>query len=617
MKEQHILHIKDLDISLGTGDKILNGVDLAIGPGKILGVIGESGAGKSMIGSAIADTLPVGLSISRGLIEFDGLTLTDMTTKTRRDLLGRDIGFIPQEPMTALNPTLTIGQQVGRHLARIGIRSARKREQRAVELFTEVGLNRPRELLKNYTHQLSGGMLQRVLIAMAFASNPRLVIADEPTTALDVTVQRKVIELIAKMREAHNTSVLFITHDLQLAAEVCDDVAVLYAGRIVERGDAQRIIKEPRHPYSRCLNLATPNLAGPKTHLMILPKAMPSPLERTAMAGCTFAPRCPIAGDLCFNAPPPFYEISAGHRSACHWPERTGTITPPPLKEGNENIVLGSDLVMRAKGLGKAYRQHDWLGRTHEVEALRELNFEVREREFVGIVGESGSGKSTLTKLIVGLEDITSGSLDVVGMDRATTPRARFFDRVQLVFQDPQSALNPRRRIGSLVTQSLECRDSGLSPSARKQLAEDLLAKVMLPPDVMDRFPDQLSGGQKQRVNIARALCSNPRLLIADEIVSGLDVSVQAQILELLRELRKDASFSLLLISHDLAVVRHICDRTLVMFRGEIVEQGPVEDIFNNPRHAYTKKLVAAARGHSELYADATEKEAENEAFGK
>ncbi len=599
MTEHDTLHIKDLDISLGTGDKILKGVNMAIGPGKILGVIGESGAGKSMIGSSVADTLPVGLSISRGSIEFDGLTLTDMTAKTRRDLLGRDIGFIPQEPMTALNPTLTIGQQVGHHLARIGIRSTRTREQRAIDLFSEVGLNRPGELLKCYPHQLSGGMLQQVLIAMAFASNPRLVIADEPTTALDVTIQLKVVELIARMREAHNTSVMFITHDLQLAADVCDDVTVMYAGSIVETGDARGIINEPKHPYSRCLNLATPSMAGTKARLMILPKGMPGLLERTAMAGCGFAPRCPVADDLCSSSRPRLDEISAGHWSACHWPERTETITPPPLKADNEESAFGNNLVLRAKGLAKAYRQYDWLGRVQTVEALRGVDFEVREREFVGIVGESGSGKSTLTKLVVGLEDITSGALDVVGMDRTTTPRERFFDQVQLVFQDPQSALNPRRRIGSLVTQSLECRDSDLSASARKQLAKDLLVKVMLPPDVMERFPDQLSGGQKQRVNIARALCSNPRLLIADEIVSGLDVSVQAQILELLRELRKEASFSLLLISHDLAVVRHVCDRTLVMCKGEIVEQGPVEEVFNNPQHAYTKELVSAARGNS------------------
>lgn len=601
MTEHKILHIKNLDISLRTGDKILNGVDLAIGHGKILGVIGESGAGKSMIGSAIADTLPTALSITAGSIEFHGLTLTDMSPRTRRALLGRDIGFIPQEPMTAMNPTLTIGQQFGHHLKRLGIRSKHTREQRAVELFEEVGLNRPRELLGCYPHQLSGGMLQRVLIAMAFASNPRLVIADEPTTALDVTIQLKVVELIAKMREAHNTSVLFITHDLPLAAEVCDEVAVLYAGRVTETGDARSIINAPKHPYSRCLGLATPNLAGPITRLMILPKTMPSALERTAMKGCEFAPRCPLADELCHTVKPRALEVSPGHTSFCHRPDQTAQIAAPQPDSDRSTCVPGDRLVLRAEALGKSYRQHDWLGRVHQVEALKGLNFEVREREFVGIVGESGSGKSTLTKLIVGLEDVTSGRLEVVGMDRMTAPREKFFDKVQLVFQDPQSALNPRRRIGSLVTQSLESRGEALSDDARRQLAIDLLAKVMLPADAVERFPDQLSGGQKQRVNIARALCSNPRLLIADEIVSGLDVSVQAQILELLRELRKESSFSLLLISHDLAVVRHICDRTLVMYRGEIVEQGPVEEVFNNPRHDYTKQLVAAARGHSEL----------------
>lgn len=597
MTDQTILHIRNLDISLRTGEQILNDIDLAVAPGEIVGVIGESGAGKSMIGSAIADTLPRGLAITRGSIEFDGLTLTDMNPKTRRDLLGRDIGFIPQEPMTALNPTLTIGQQIGRHLARIGIGTAAKREARAIDLFTEVGLSRPGELLKSYPHQLSGGMLQRVLIAMAFASNPRLVIADEPTTALDVTIQLKVVELIARMREVHNTAVLFITHDLQLASDICDDVAVLYAGRIVERGDARDIIAEPRHPYSRCLNLATPNLSGPMTRLRILPKSMPSAVERTMMRGCTFAPRCPLSDDMCETTRPQPRTIAPGHWSACHRPAQTETIMPPPLLPDRVSAETGGDLVLKATALGKTYHQRDWLGRVRQVEALRGLNFEVREREFVGVVGESGSGKSTLTKLIVGLEEVTTGALDVVGMDRSTTPRDRFFDQVQLVFQDPQSALNPRRRIGSLVTQSLECRKDAPSANARMEIAQALLAKVMLPPDASRRFPDQLSGGQKQRVNIARALCSNPRLLIADEIVSGLDVSVQAQILELLRELRAGASFSLLLISHDLAVVRHVCDRVVVMCQGEIVEQGPVEDVFSNPQHDYTKTLVAAAKG--------------------
>ncbi|GLT10724.1 ABC transporter ATP-binding protein [Sulfitobacter porphyrae] len=597
MTERQVLRIRHLEIALRTGQRILNGVELGIQPGRILGVIGESGAGKSMIGSAIADTLPRGLGISGGAIEFDGLTLTDMTARTRRSLLGRDIGFIPQEPMSALNPSLTIGHQICHHLARIGLRTAKVRRDRAVELFAEVGLDRPQALLDNYPHQLSGGMLQRVLIAMAFASNPRLVIADEPTTALDVTIQKKVVELIARTREAHDTSVLFITHDLQLAAEICDDVSVLYAGRIVETGAARRIINAPRHPYSRCLNLATPNLKGRMARLMILPGTMPGPVERTEMKGCEFATRCPIAEGLCRTARPPLAEIAPGHWSACHWPERTGTVAVPKAADAAERIALGSAPVLRAKGLGKAYRQHDWLGRVREVQALRNLDFEIREGEFVGIVGESGSGKSSLTKMIVGLEDVTSGVLEVAGMDRATAPRAAFFDKVQLVFQDPQSALNPRRRIASLVTQALEGRAHALSKADQKALVTELLGKVMLPPDVAGRFPDQLSGGQKQRVNIARALCSNPRLLIADEIVSGLDVSVQAQILELLRALRREAGFSLLLVSHDLAVVRHVCDRTLVMCKGEIVEQGPVEEVFSNPLHPYTRELVAAAQG--------------------
>ena len=597
MTGRDVLRINQLEISLKTGHRILNGVELGIAPGRILGVIGESGAGKSMIGSAIADTLPRGLGISGGSIAFDGLTLTDMNAKTRRDLLGRDIGFIPQEPMSALNPSLTIGHQVCHHLARIGLRTAKARKDRAVELFAEVGLDRPQALLENYPHQLSGGMLQRVLIAMAFASNPRLVIADEPTTALDVTIQKKVVELIARTRELHNTSVLFITHDLQLAAEICDDVSVLYAGRIVETGSAHRIINAPRHPYSRCLNLATPNLTGPMAPLMILPKTMPGPVERTEMQGCEFAARCPLVEDLCQTSRPPLAESAPGHWSACHWPERTGSVRAPAVTGQAGGWTLGCTPVLRAKGLGKTYRQHDWLGRVREVQALRNLDFEIREGEFVGIVGESGSGKSSLTKMIVGLEDVTSGELEVAGLNRTTTPRAQFFDKVQLVFQDPQSALNPRRRIGSLVTQALEARGGSLSAADHKALVTGLLAKVMLPPEVAERFPDQLSGGQKQRVNIARALCSNPRLLIADEIVSGLDVSVQAQILELLRALRREAKFSLLLVSHDLAVVRHVCDRTLVMCKGEIVEQGPVEEVFGNPQHPYTRELVAAAHG--------------------
>lgn len=601
MAEIHkALSIKNLDISLRPGQKILSGVNLDIAYGRILGVIGESGAGKSMIGSAIADTLPKALKISNGSIEFDGLELTAMTPKIRRALLGRDIGFIPQEPMTALNPSLTIGQQMGDHLGRIGYRNKRDRTDKAVALFEEVGLNRPLSLLESYPHQLSGGMLQRVLIAMAFASNPKLVVADEPTTALDVTIRARVVTLIARMREIHNTSVLFITHDLELAADVCDDVAVLYGGQIVETGDAQTIIREPRHPYSRCLKLASPNMVGPISPLMILPDTMPSVQEREDLSGCYFASRCPLVQDICRQVRPPLSAVGGTNESACHFPEKTPEITVRDGAQLPATHTSGTEFVLQAKDLGKTYAQRDWLGRPTYVEALKGVNFDIRAGEFVGVVGESGSGKSTLTKLVVGLENVTAGSLDVVGVDRRkATPaeKLKLLEQVQLIFQDPQSALNPGRKVGSLVVQPLEAKADRPTAQAAAKLAVALLAKVMLPADAASRFPDQLSGGQKQRVNIARALSSNPRLLIADEIVSGLDVSVQAQILELLRELRTEGSFSLLLVSHDLAVVRHICDRAIVMYRGEIVEQGPVEEVFANPQHHYTKTLVAAASG--------------------
>lgn len=601
MAEIHkALSIKNLDISLRAGQKILNGVNLDIAYGRILGVIGESGAGKSMVGAAIADTLPKALTISSGSIEFEGLELTAMTPKVRRALLGRDIGFIPQEPMTALNPSLTIGQQIGDHLTRIGYRSKRDRIDKAAALFEEVGLNRPLALLDSYPHQLSGGMLQRVLIAMAFASNPKLVVADEPTTALDVTIQARVVRLIARMREIHNTSVLFITHDLDLAAEVCDDVAVLYGGQIVETGDAQTILREPRHPYSRCLKLASPNIVGPMQRLMILPDTMPSVQEREDIKGCYFASRCPLAQDICRRVRPPLLTDGGTNVSACHFPEKTPLITVAEDVQLASTQCPSTEFVLQAKGLGKTYAQPDWLGRPTYVEALKGVDFNIRAGEFVGVVGESGSGKSTLTKLIMGLENVTAGTLDVVGVDRRkATPaeKLKLHAQVQLVFQDPQSALNPGRKVGSLVVQPLEAKSDRPTAAAAAKIAVELLAKVMLPADTANRFPDQLSGGQKQRVNIARALCSNPRLLIADEIVSGLDVSVQAQILELLRELRAQTSFSLLLVSHDLAVVRYICDRAIVVYRGEIVEQGPVEQVFANPQHHYTKTLVAAASG--------------------
>ncbi len=596
------LSIRNLDVTLLSGEAVLQDVTLDLGHGRILGIIGESGAGKSMIGAAISDTLPKGLGVTAGSIGFAGRDLGALSPRQRRALLGREIAFIPQEPMQALNPGLTIGRQMESHLARLGTTPRRGRRDHAAALLDEVGLQDPRNVLTRYPHQLSGGMLQRVLIALAFAGAPRLVVADEPTTALDVSIQARVIELLGRMRARHGTSVLFITHDLELAGDICDDAAVLYAGRIVETGPAEQVFRRPGHPYSRCLSLATPSLSGPLRQLYVIPGRMPGVAERRRLAGCGFADRCPLADTKCHGAAP---ALTGGaepnpHRSACWHSARTATIIAPPLQHRAPAGPSAGEAVMRAQGLGKTYVLRDGLGRKRGITALRDLDFTVAAGEFVGVVGESGSGKSTLTKLIVGLEGLSQGRLEVAGIDRndrEPAQRGALAERVQLIFQDPQAALNPRRQVGDLVTQSQEVARSPLTAAARRERAQEMLAQVMLPADTAARYPDQLSGGQKQRVNIARALGFAPRLLVADEIVSGLDVSVQAQILELLRRLRQGSDFSLLLISHDLAVVRQICDRVLVMSGGRIVEQGPVEQVFGQPAHPYTRALVAAAMG--------------------
>jgi len=564
---------------------VLRGVSFSLEAGRVLGLVGESGAGKSMIGRAIARMLPTGFAVTGGSLEFDGTDLLTMPPARHRALLGREIAFIPQEPLTALNPVLTIGRQFGEHLRRLGIGH---RRAAAVAALESVHLREPAALLARYPHQLSGGMCQRVLIAMAFAGKPKLVVADEPTTALDVTIEARIVALMGELQRAHGTAVLFITHNLRLAARVCDDIAVLYSGAVVERGAARDVLERPKHPYTRCLQLADPPLHGPRRALYALPDNMPGLREAMGIAGCRFSPRCPVVGEICARVDPPL-----GSRAACHRPESTGAIAPPAILAATSDI--GASAVLEVSGLRKVFTTGGLLRRASTM-AVRGADFVVRDGEFVAVVGESGSGKSTLGRLLVGLETPTGGRIVLGGEDvtRATEAARRHrVANVQMVFQDPQSALNPRRRVADIVTQAMEAR--GIGRSARGVRAAELLAEIGLPGDAAGRTPHQLSGGQKQRVNIARALCSLPRLLVADEIVSGLDVSVQAQLLMLLARLRMEHRFALLFISHDLAVVRHLCDRVLVMRRGEIVEQGEVAEVFANPRHDYTRELLGAA----------------------
>jgi peptide/nickel transport system ATP-binding protein len=575
---------------------VLSGISFALEAGKVLGLVGESGAGKSMIGRAVAQLLPPGFSVAGGSLAFAGRDLVRMGVQARRQLLGREIAFIPQEPLSALNPVMTIGAQFGEHLARLGITSQGRRREEARAMLEAVHLPRAAELLRQFPHELSGGMCQRVLIAMAFASRPKLVIADEPTTALDATIQARIIGLMGEMRDAYGAALMFITHDLRLAAEFCDEIVVLYAGRAVEKGEARKLLSSPLHPYTRCLQLAVPSLSAPERELFTLPGEMPGLARLGALEGCRFAPRCPNVGEICRKEEPKLLAVAPSREAACFRSELTLAIET--LNQAAPASPKRTAPLLRVDGLKKRYVSRRGLFGSTDVLAIDDVSFAVAENEFVGVVGESGSGKSTLAKLIIGLERPSSGRIELCGQDafdRSEAARRRRIEAAQMVFQDPQSALNPRRRAASIVTLVLEAAAPRLSLNERQQRAEELLAEVGLSAELGGRYPSQLSGGQKQRVNIARALCAAPKLLIADEIVSGLDVSVQAQLIALLHRLRRELSFALLFISHDLAVVRKLCERVLVMWRGKVVEEGLTAQVFATPQHPYTRELVGAS----------------------
>ncbi len=591
------LQAKDLVVSARIGGApvpAINGLSFDLAPGKILGLVGESGAGKSMVGRTIAQLLPPGFAVSSGSLLFEDEDLVRMTAARRQALLGRAIAFIPQAPMTALNPVITIGAQFDEHLARLGTGDRKARRDRAVAMLTAARLPNAGDLLACYPHQLSGGMCQRVLIAFAFASNPRLVVADEPTTALDVTMHPPILHLIAEMQRSHGTAVIFITHDLRLAAQLCDDVVVMYAGRAVESGPARAVLAQPAHPYTRCLQLANPAMSAGRRALYVIPDQMPSLRQLKDLTGCHFAPRCPVVADACRQGVPPLAEVASGHAAACFKAAAAETISV--TQSAAPAPIVSPRPLLEVANLQKRYDVGGGLfGGARAIDAVKNVSFTIADNEFVALVGESGSGKSTIAKLLAGIEPVSAGRI-LLGGDDMTSLRdnAARATRVQMVFQDPASALNPRRRIASIVTQAMEAGSRHATWDARLARTRELLAEVGMSPDFAARLPGQLSGGQRQRINIARALCSLPKVLIADEIASGLDVSIQAQLLNLLARLRAELGFAMLFISHDLSVVRHLCSRVLVMFRGEIVEQGPVEEVFGNPQHAHTKALLSS-----------------------
>jgi len=585
-----LLAARGLTVQAGT-TSVLRDVSFELPRRRILGLIGESGAGKTMIGRVIADQLPRGFRVTAGTVPFEGKDLLSLSRRAHRNLLGRRISFIPQEPMAALNPAHTIGRHFDEHLGRLGVPKAHRRNA-AIDALREMRMPAPADVYGAYPFQLSGGMCQRVLIALAFASKPDLVIADEPTASLDGTTQIHIIGLLRRQQEKYGTGVLFITHQLKLVAHLCDEVAVLYAGEIVEYGSAAVVFRRPQHPYTRMLEIANPRFTGAWEPLAAPPGSMPGLNDYRNLPGCRFAPRCGSAIPACVAALPALRTLDDSIAVRCIRQHAE------PARERDREATRASlgaaPALVTVEDLAKTFRRGGLFAGRAETRAVKGVSFSIASGEFVGIVGESGSGKSTLGRIIMGLEVPTAGRvlLDGKPLGHDEAEWRRRIASIQLVFQDPRSALNPRRTVLRLVTQPLQI----LQPTQqeREGRAAVLLRDTGLPRDVARRIPGELSGGQRQRVNIARALCRTPRLLIADEIASGLDVSVQAQILNLLLRLRRDYTIALLMISHDLPVVRYLCSRVMVMCQGEVVESGATENVFTAPQHPHTRALIDA-----------------------
>ncbi len=525
-----LLTVEGLTVALPPGGDRPHAVEditLSVNAGEILCVVGESGSGKSITANAVMGLLPKGLPVRNGRIAFEGQDLLGLGPEAMRRLRGDRLAMIFQEPMTALNPVMRVGEQIAEAMRVHGAGGDAAR--RVPELLAAVNLPDPAATARSYPFRLSGGQRQRVMIAMALALEPSLLIADEPTTALDVTTQMQILRLIREIQSRRGTGVMFITHDFGVVAEIADRVAVMQKGRIVEQGSAAEVLNNPQHPYTRALIAAVPH-GSPST------------------AAASTAP-----------------------------------------------------LVLEAKGVEKTYRRPGgWFGPKPVVRAVHDADFILRRGETLGLVGESGSGKSTLARCVVRLVEPEKGEIIFEGHDLRPLSRGAwkpFRKRIQMVFQDPFASLNPRRRVGDIIAEGPVTH--GVERGEALARARDLLRLVQLDPGAIDRYPHEFSGGQRQRIGIARALAMEPELLIADEPVSALDVSVQAQVLDLLADIRARLGLTMLFITHDLRVAAQICDRIAVMQRGAIVEQGPTAEVFGNPQHAYTRQLLDSIPGRS------------------
>ena len=603
-----LLQIKDLhtDIEIRSGVvRALSGVDLHVNPGETLGIVGESGSGKTMTALSLMGLLPQGGKVSSGSIILDGQDLTQLPLKEKRKLRGTKVGMIFQDPLTSLNPTMKIGLQVCEPLRVHEGLSKREALERAVEILKRVGMPRPEVVINNYPHQLSGGMRQRVMIAMALVCKPRILIADEPTTALDVTTQMQILDLIDELRDEYKMGVILITHDLGVVAGHTDRVAVMYAGRIVETAPTKTLFTEPKHRYTSSLMAALPERAlAAGTKLFSIPGAPPS--LTNLPVGCRFAARCLWATDEC-RAGYPDLSGDETHTFSCFHPVQEGDESPAVLQgklDSNKTDGAAADVPQISHetllDVKEASREYESAGsgffkrEKGVVSAVDRVSITVKKGETYGLVGESGCGKSTVGRLIAGLEPPSGGAIELDGRDLATLKgrdAVRIHRDVQMMFQDSYAAMDPRMRIDQILAEPMSIQKTGNARQIAERIME-ILEQVGLTEEILDRYPHEFSGGQLQRIGFARSLTLAPDLIVADEPVSALDVSVQAQVLNLMKDLQAELGLSYLFISHDLAVVQYMADRIGVMYLGRIVEEGPAKEVVENPKHPYTKALI-------------------------
>ncbi|PJE06411.1 ABC transporter ATP-binding protein [Mycobacterium sp.] len=599
-----LLEVTDLAVTFPTdGSPVtaVRGISYHVDPGEVVAMVGESGSGKSAAAMAVMGLLPEYAAVS-GSVLLQGTELLGLGDDGMSRFRGKSIGMVFQDPMSALTPVYTVGDQIAEairvHQGSIGKKAA---VERAVELLELVGITQPAQRARAFPHELSGGERQRVVIAMAIANDPDLLICDEPTTALDVTVQAQILEVLKKARDVTGAGVLIITHDLGVVAEFADRALVMYAGRVVESAGVGDLYRDRQMPYTIGLLGSVPRLDAPQgTRLVPIPGAPPSlaGLE----PGCPFAPRCPLAIDECRSAEPELIEVGGGHRAACIRTDQAAGRSAAEIYDVKTEQVAAapedSTVVVRVRDLAKTYplTKGVLLRRTvGEVRAVDGVSFELQQGRTLGIVGESGSGKSTTLNQILELAVPQSGSIEVLGTDVGTlrTASRRSLRRdIQAVFQDPVASLDPRLPVSDLLAEPL--RANGFSNTDTNARVAELLGIVGLRRADANRYPAEFSGGQKQRIGIARALALQPKILALDEPVSALDVSIQAGIINLLLDLQDQFGLSYLFVSHDLSVVKHLAHQVVVMFRGAVVEQGDSEQVFNNPQHEYTRRLLGA-----------------------